>query len=244
MRLSRSPFQSRIRKITILILGLCLAWTGLAVCPVRAQEGSAQQNSQSTQRLPLDPMDREERAVAEHIARTDERVEKLLGESGVRLIDIQLTAVKLESPKEGERPVRHAEVVLFRLEGEVGARVLVNLQSRLVEQVARLSSNQVPMTNEDLEEARELALRDEELRRAVPEAQTYRVQAITESGTVQRAENAVSGLPIRGTKADDPCSKHRCLQLFFRKGRNFLSEPTVIVDLTAKRVYLERRKSK
>jgi hypothetical protein len=41
---------------------------------------------------------------------------------------------------------------------------------------------------------------------------------------------------------DDPCTKHRCVQLMFRRGRDYLADTTVWVDLTERHVYVERGK--
>ena len=77
-----------------------------------------------------------------------------------------------------------------------------------------------------------------------PEAQTFHIQGQRNAPPAEASEHVVSGLPIRSSDPKNPCSKHRCLQLFFRRGTDFLSEPVVTVDLTAKHVSVERGKSK
>ncbi len=140
---------------------------------------------------------------------------------------------------------RVIEVVLFRPEGEVGARVLVNLAQNSVANVQRLDSRQVPFTPDDLKDAFQLALREPQVQRALgSEAQSFHIQGQRSAPPAEPSENVVSGLPIRSSDPKDPCSKHRCLQLFFRRGTDFLSEPVVTVDLTAKHVSVERGKSK
>jgi hypothetical protein len=80
--------------------------------------------------------------------------------------------------------VRHAEVVLFQPQGEVGARALVNLASAAVEQVIRLDGSQVPMTTEDLADAFQLALRNEEVLKILgPTGKSYQVQSMSLTGT-------------------------------------------------------------
>ncbi len=222
------------------ILGLALAGFVFA----SAQSVPNQQQPRPEEKtLPLNPLDREDKAVAERLARSDRRIRELVGEANVRLVLVQLVALKPESASESARPVRHAEVVLFQPQGEVGARALINLASSAVEQVIRLDGSQVPMTSEDLADAFQLALRNEEVLKILgPTAKSYQVQSMSLTGTATPMENSVTGLRIRSSDEHDPCFKHRCLQLAFRHGRDFLSGPMIIADLTAKRVYVERKK--
>jgi len=198
----------------------------------------------ASQRLPFDPLMPEEKGIAERIARTDKRVTDLVGQAGVRVVSVELLALKPESLARAQQMPRHAEVILFQPEREVGAKIAVNLQRRTVEQVERLSSREVPMTQQDLTDAFQLASREPELQKILPELPSFRVQTATDSGTLVAAENMVTGLPIRGAEANDPCTKHRCMQLFFRRGKDYFSEASVIVDLSAKHVYVERKRSR
>ena len=224
----------------IIVVGL----TTSSFSPVSAQQSTSQdQRPYSEKRLPLDPLTRDDKALAERLARSDKRVRELLGEGQVRLILVQLVPLKPESYGEAARPVRHAEVVLFQPEAEVGAQALVNLENGAVEQVRRLNGSQVPMNSDDLAEAFHLALRDEEVLKILgSRAKSYQIETMSETGTVTPAENSVTGLRVRSSDEHDPCSKHRCLQLAFRQGTDFLSGPMIIADLTAKRVYVERKK--
>jgi len=118
----------------------------------------------------------------------------------VRLVLVQVVALKPESATESARPVRHAEVVLFQPQGEVGARALVNLASAAVEQVIRLDGSQVPMTREDLADAFQLALRNEEVLKILgPTAKSYQVQSMSLTGTATPMENSVTGLRVRSS---------------------------------------------
>jgi hypothetical protein len=213
----------------------CTAWAKLP-----PQQESA---SQEAKRLPLDPLTPEERATAERAARADKRVKDLLGEGNIRLISVELLAMKVEKPSEEARPTRQAEVVLFRPERDIGVRVAVNLERNVVEDANRLSGTQVPLNADDLAEAFELAMKNDELVKVLgPAAGSYRLEIRPGERTLERSEYGVTGLRVRGTTAKDPCFRDRCMQLFFRKGNSFLSEPLVTVDLTARKVTLERRK--
>jgi len=207
-----------------------------------AQEPSETQAAAAYSRLPLDPLTTEEKAEAERIARTDPRVREIVAEPGVRLISAEVAAYKSRYAKPGEIAGRFVEVILFGPEREAGARVLVNLARKNVEDVRRVPALEVPMNDDDLKQAFELAIRDAQVQKALGEqARSFRPQITSpESQTLEAPENAVTGLPVRGTRKGDPCMRHRCMQLFFRRGRDFLSEPVVVVDLTAKQVRIEK----
>jgi len=193
------------------------------------------------ERRALDPLTSDERSLAAYVAQEDSRVKELLGGVGarIRVVSVLPVLIKTESPEKFDVKQRQIEVVLFRPEGEVGVRVIVNLRKQNVVAVSRLTSDQVPYTNDDLADAFQLASRDPEVMKALgPEAQTFQVRPAAPSRTTPK--NVVEGLPVRSSDPNDPCSKHRCLWLMFRRGNEYLSEPSVTVDLTDKRVYVEK----
>jgi hypothetical protein len=229
--------------ITVIVMTLTL------LRPSTANGASTAEQSEQTdaaERGALDPLTPDEESAAERIARGDNRVKEIFGEREVRLVSATPVLIKQgESPEKIDVHQRVIEVVLFRPEPEVGARVLVNLAQNSVANVERLDSRQVPFTLDDLKEAFQLALREPQVQKALgSEAQSFHVQGQRNAPPAEASENLVSGLPLRSSDPKDPCSKHRCLQLFFRRGTDFLSEPVVTVDLTAKHVSVERSKSK
>jgi len=194
---------------------------------------------------PLDPLSVDERAAAERLARSDGKVKEIVGESGVRLVSAEPILAKKIPPRESDLTVREVEVVLFRPDNEAGARVLVDLRRGSVLEVLRLRTGQVPMTFDDLADAFQLAARDAEVQRLLgPSIQDFKVQAASSQPGIEVPENIVTGLPLRSTDPKDPCATHRCMELFFRRGNDYLSEPVVLVDLTRKKVIVERRKLK
>ena len=229
--------------ITVIVMTLTL------LRPSTAKGASTAEQSEQTdaaERGALDPLTPDEESAAERIARGDNRVKEIFGEREVRLVSATPVLIKKgESPEKIDVHQRVIEIVLFRPEPEVGARVLVNLPQNSVADVERIDSRQVPFTPDDLKDAFQLALRDPQVQKALgSEAQSFHVQGQRNAPPADASENVVSGLPIRSSDPKDPCSKHRCLQLFFRRGTDFLSEPVVTVDLTAKHVSVERSKSK
>jgi len=222
-----------------------------AVCLGLVAAGNAQQPEQrqlsSSERAALDPLTPEEEAAAVRIARADGRVKEALAAENVRVISVIPVLIKRgESQEKLDLHQREIEVTLFQPQKEVGARVVVNLRQNNVASVQRLSSAQVPFTDDDLKEAFQLALHDTQVQRALgPAAQSFRIESARPPITAAAVtENVVSGLPIRSNDAKDPCSKHRCLQLFFRRGTDYLTEPVVIVDLSANHVMVERSQSR
>jgi hypothetical protein len=229
---------NRIAFSILAFLGVVL----LIAVSARAQERTQPPSQTIPERRALDPLNADEQVVAERIARSDGKVKELLGETGVRVVSVVPVLIKAESPERTNVAERQIEVVLFRPQGEVGARVIVNLAQNRVAGVTRLSSDQVPFTNDDLADAFQLALKDAEVVKALgPAAQTFRIRSGVPGAAIP--ENSVGGLPVRSPDPSDPCSKHRCLRLTFRRGNDYLSQPIVTVDLTDKHVYIEHRNS-
>jgi hypothetical protein len=238
LRSSLKPGITRVAFSALVFASFLLS--GAMVLP--AQEISRPPQAASERRA-LDPLTGDEQAAAERIARSDAKVKELLGETGVRLVSATPVLIKTESPERFDVASRQIEVVLFRPQGEVGARVVVNLQRNAVVEVSRLASDQVPFTNDDLADAFQLAMRDAEVLKALgPEARTFRPRTGPPGPAGTAApQNTVGGLPVRSPDPNDPCSTHRCLRLTFRRGTDYLSEPIVVVDLTAKHVSVEKR---
>src|SRR5947209_494689 len=132
-------------------LGTIAAGVAGAVQSGTPQETAATERGE---RGALDPLTPEEQAMAERIARSDGRVKQLLGENGVRLVSAVPVIIKQgESPEKIDVRQRTIEVILFRAEGEVGARVVINLRQNQVGSLQRLQPSQVPFTSDDLSDA-------------------------------------------------------------------------------------------
>jgi hypothetical protein len=219
-------------------------WAIAAAVPGAAQTETTQQTAAS-ERGALDPLTPQEQAEAERISRADTRVKQLLGEGNVRLVSAVPVIIKQgEGPEKIDVHQRTIEVVLFRPEGEVGARVVVNLHQNQVANVQRLLPQQVPFTSDDLNDAFQLALRTPEVLKVLgPEAQSFRPQSAKPEPEAERPQNEVTGLPVRSNDPKDPCYKHRCMELHFRHGTDYLSL-AVEVDITAKHAVVVRRQSR
>ncbi len=209
-----------------------------ALAPLQARSPGQQGGPPpKRQALPLDPLTPEERKLSEQIAREDSKVRELLGNRS-QLVSIALLFLKPDGEQVAvpTKPVaidRHAEV-LFRREDEAGVRAVVNLSKRSVVSV--------PLTPEDISQAAKFALADAELRTALgEELKSY--TAAAEAPGARTKQFAITVLRLFSKGEDDPCTKHRCVQLMFRRGRDYLSDTTVWVDLTERHVYVERGKN-
>src|SRR5260370_2197590 len=208
-----------------------------------------QANPQKTRALPLDPLTEQEKHEAEQVALRDPRVQELLGKGRRKTVSVDLTAIKpsqeeIQAAAAGRAiPMgRYAVVVFFRNEDEAGVRAVVDLAHETVTEVARLSSEQIPMTADDLAEAWQFARRDEEVRRALgPEAERYEVERTPPTPNAAPLGFVVRARRVRCTESKDPCFHHRCLQLLFARGNEYLTQPTVTVDVSAQKVYVRRR---
>jgi hypothetical protein len=232
------------------LLRVHVFWTVLSfvslhtwVLPMAASPQAA--STATPERRALDPLTPDEQNSAVRIAESDNRVRQLLHAQGIRVVSVLPVVTKPESLQNLDYSTRQAEVVLFQPQGEVGARVLVNLHQNEAVNVQPLRSDQVPMTVDDLNDAFQLGIRDSAVQRALGSAaESFRPLSAMNQVEDSKQENLVTGLPLHSTDPKDPCFKHRCMELFFRRGPDYLSEPIVLVDLTAKHVYVERSKSK
>src|SRR6266853_3044210 len=242
-----TKFTTSSRFITALILlsALFAPFVPLQARSPGQQGGPPPKHPPKRQVLPLDPLTSAERKLAEQIAREDPKVRELLGNRS-QLVFIALLFLKPEGEQVAvpTKPVaidRHAEV-LFRREGEVGVRAVVNLSKRSLVAAERMASMELPLTPEDISQAAKLALEDAELRKALgDEVKGY--SAAAESPGTRAQQFAITGLRRFSKGEDDPCTRHRCVQLMFRRGRDYLADTTVWVDLTERHVSVERGKN-
>jgi hypothetical protein len=178
---------------------------------------------------PLDPLSPGEVELAQRVTRADGRVRELLGQRRSVVGAIYFLALKPDTV--GDRPatsdpepIRAAQVLYYVYDGDYGVSGLVDLARSRVLKVERLENQPVPFAAEEISTAQRLALREPRLRQAVGPA---------------LAESRIEWLGVSAVDERDPCYKHRCVQLLFRRGRAFLMRPIVIVDLTTETVRLE-----
>jgi hypothetical protein len=195
---------------------------------------------------PLDPLTAAERKDAESVARADARVKELLGGGRTRLVYVDFIAVKRSDA--GDAPDvptkldvgRHAEVVFYRYDDDSGVRAVVDVLKKAVVQAERVDSAEVPLNTEELSESFALALKNDAVTSLLgADAKTFRVADVGAAAKGAAPRNIIHGLRVVATSDADSCWRHRCVQLFFRRGDVYLID-SVVVDLTAQQSRVER----
>jgi hypothetical protein len=189
--------------------------------------------------LPLDPLTSQERELASSVARTDTRVREFLGSRRSRQIYVDFIAVKgtRETDARRDEPSRrYADVLFYRYEDNLGVRALVDLEARSVVDVVRVNGASVPINSEEVEEAARLALADPRVLRLFGgRMPSFRV-ATHPAAREEVNSDRIEGLRTLGTTSEDPCSRHRCIVLFFRSRNRYVHLNQVVVDLTSRTV--------
>jgi hypothetical protein len=185
--------------------------------------------------LPLDPLTPEERTVGEEIARANDRVREFLAKGRSQLIYVEFIAVKRDGAQ-AEPSGRFADVLFYRYDDDAGLRVLVDLGARIVADIVPVPGHSVPLTFDEVQEAARLALASGEVARLLGDnAGSFR-PARGPATREQMNENRIEGLRTLGSTPDDPCTRDRCVVLFFRTRNRYIAMNRVVVDLTTNRV--------
>jgi len=188
--------------------------------------------------LPLDPLMASERAAAEQIARANPTAKEFLT-GRARLIYSDFIAVKRD-PKVTDPVGRFADVLFYRYNDDTGLRLLVDLNAATVVDVTRVNGRSVPLAAGEIEEAARLALASSEVARLLGErAGSFRV-ATGAATREQINDNRIEALRTLGSTPDDPCTRDRCVVLFFRSQNRYIALNQVVVDLTTSRVLVNR----
>lgn len=164
---------------------------------------------------PPDTLTAEERAMASRLA--EAAVAPLRTGAPMYLV-----ASELIRPK-GEE-ARQALVTHYRYDGDLAILTTVDFGRGQVVSLDTVPHLVVPIVQEEVDRARELALADPRVSRAVE---------------AWRSELRVEAIQSRSASEADPLFGHRVVRLLFRVSRGWLDDPVVHVDLTAGRVLVE-----
>jgi Cu2+-containing amine oxidase len=223
--------------ITALTAGLLLS-TALAEKTRRPEPSEVQQRLQ-----PLDPLTPEEIELVTRIVNADPQVKETLGSGRRQLIVVQFLALKSSAYREAREPEqmtigRHAAVIFYRYDIDQGVHVIVDLEQKAVGEITKMEGKAVPLGADEVTEAFNLALRDGRVKALLgPQVNEFRVAGLS-SG--DRPENRVEGLRVVATSSTDPCYRHRCLDLLFRRRDGYVRGTSVTVDLSVQTVRVER----
>lgn len=168
------------------------------------------------------PLTREERRSAEALAEAALHRRGLRGGGRLPRVDADLYRDK-EAERAGEE-TRKAMVTHYRYDDDTAIVSVLDLIRREVVRVEEIPHLPVPLSEEEFERARELALSDRSVRSALPDGGEPPV---------------VEALVVRAESPDDPIFGRRVVRLLFRQGADYLREPAVTVDLTDEQVRVE-----
>jgi Cu2+-containing amine oxidase len=118
-------------------------------------------------------------------------------------------------------------VTHYRIEGDLTILTRVNLTKNEAEAVETIPHLPTALSEEEFKLAREMALADPQVKKALGKD----IEKVT-----------AEPLVLRTMAKDDPIFGHRVVRLLFRVDKNYLSQPEVSVDLTARKVIVERPK--
>jgi hypothetical protein len=196
-----------------------------------------------TQTRPLDPLTPEEKELAARIARADPGVQRELGSGRQQLIQVQFLVLKGSSEvktlreQEPLAPGRCAAVLFYRYDTDQGLHVAVNLRERSVGDITRLEGRAVPLALEEVGQAFALALLNKQVRALLgQQVSEFRVAGLARGDNPQ---NRVEGLRVIASAPQDPCYRHRCVELHFRRPEGYVPATSVTVDLSAQRVKVQ-----
>jgi Cu2+-containing amine oxidase len=130
----------------------------------------------------------------------------------------------VEGKETGERRVL---VTHYRIEGDLTILTTVDVTKNQAEAVETIPHLPTALSEEEFKLAREMALADPQVKKALAKD----IERVT-----------VEPLVLRTMAKNDPIYGHRVVRLLFRVDKNYLSQPEVNVDLTARKVIVEEPK--
>ncbi|NNE98462.1 MAG: hypothetical protein HKN25_05515 [Pyrinomonadaceae bacterium] len=166
-------------------------------------------------------------AVAERARRLAEdkpALKEAFDQSRVVYIGTEIIRWKTEDGDEDPRKIYR--VIHYRYDNDAAVHSIVNVRDEAVLQSREYPHLPTAFSAQELKEASELALKDERVREGLGDA-------------LNRAE--IEGLVIRASSKDDPWFGRRVVRLLFRVGQYYRRRPIVIVDLTERRVVVEKK---
>jgi hypothetical protein len=184
---------------------------------------------------PADPLDASERERAVNLAREEALRQKQLQPEKFSLVGVELVGFKDSTVKNEPAPEtspRHASVLFYRSDRNDGLQVLVDLAAGRARDLVTLRGPSVPIGREEVERAAAIALQDAGVKTLLGDAvSSFRV-GIAQSDQ----ENTIEGLRVLGAGPNDPCSRQRCVDLFFRQNGGYIVGSRVTVNLSTSTV--------
>lgn len=169
------------------------------------------------------PLTNDEMSTAVRLAEEGLKSARLFTERKLFLTGVHIsrnTALEMKGVFE-----RRVILTYYRYEGDLSIRILIDLTRRRVLEVKPLSHSYAPISTEESELAKKLALNDPRLNAVL---RPYGDRLIVEV------------LTLWTTLPKDPLFRHRVVYLLFRSGSTYLMRQSrVLVDLTTEKVIIE-----
>lgn len=163
----------------------------------------------------------EEQNLARDLTESSLKVSNLF-EEPIYFIGAELHRVKQD---DGTSSIeRHAVVSHFRYEGNLTILTYVNLSREKIVEVESVANVPARLSVEEFEIAKGLALSDPKVKKQLG---------------ADRDGIVVEPLVSHSASPEDPMFGRRVVRLLFRIGRDYLSEPIVLVDLTDRKFIIE-----
>jgi hypothetical protein len=118
---------------------------------------------------------------------------------------------------------RLAQVTHYRYDGDLAILTLIDLEQQQVLEVREVPHLTVPLAEEELDGAQDLALADPRVRKELGSS----VDSVL-----------IEALVLRTPDEKDQFFGHRVVRLLFLRGGSYLDRPVVLVDLTARKVVI------
>ena len=199
-----------------------LAWglTGLSASGLTAQEAPA----------PLDPLTPSEIESARSIASLAPTVSGRI--SGRRHILGSIDFLLPPKPDDPSQPLegRYAQALYCVYAEHTGFRAMVDLVRGTVLSTEELSCDDVPISREEVQAARDLAVADPAVREFLGgSADAYQIRPAPGDPT---PEYVVEGMKVVATEEEDRCFGQRCLILIFSDSRDYRTGLEILVNMT------------
>jgi hypothetical protein len=183
---------------------------------------------------PADPLTAAETERAVAVARDEALHQHRLQAGRFSLVGVELAVLKDSGTTTAPAPGahRHALVLFYSADRNDGVQVMVDLAAGRATGFTTVRGQSVPIGREEVERAAALALKDAAVKTLLGDAAAN----IRVGNPQDDREDSVQGLRVVGTSPKDPCSRQRCVDLFFRVHGNYIAGRRVTVNLSTNTV--------
>jgi len=166
---------------------------------------------------PLDPLSEREKEAVQDIAKADPEIQRLLGSpQELRVCSIEFIVPSLPEPGTPIKHQRVGRITLYNLTLNRGVAAIVDLVGKQVQEMQPLDQNHIPVAPDDIKQARGLL-------------RTKPGLGVKLGGDLKEFE--LDTRVLHTNAEGDPCSRERCLAVYFRRDDRYVSSFYAIVNL-------------